>query len=350
MTESFDLAIVGGGAAGLAAAVRAAASGARVALLERGPLGGRVRHLGRVEVATGHPVGLSGREFAERSVALAQRFGAEVRRVEVAALRVERGSRVLEFAGGSAHADASTLAGAPTLTARAVILAPGAEPPVLAFPGAREFLGSGIDFAIPDRIPESLHAEAVVVMGESRVAAEGALRLCGDCRSVLLLAGPDQLPAELSRRLEGEPRITVRTNTEIIEAAGVEWIEMLLLRDRRSGRSTVRPAAALFALGLDVPRTAWLAGALALDAGGFIVTGPGVRETSIPGVFGAGCARAGAAPGIAGSLDDGIGAAREALEYLRGRAAAGRSGKEPGLVASGRIGTNARLATSRNAE
>lgn len=344
MTESFDLAIVGGGAAGLAAAVRAAASGARVALLERGPLGGRVRHLGRVEIATGHPVGLSGREFTERSVALAQRFGAEVWRAEVAALRVDGGSRVLEF---GARAD---LAGAPTLTARAVILAPGAEPPVLSFPGAREFLGSGIDFTIPDRIPESLHAEAVVVMGESRVAAEGALRLCGDCRSVLLLAGPDQLPAELARRLKGEPRVTVRTNTEIIEAVGVERIEMLLLRDHRSGRSTVRPAAALFALGLDVPRTAWLAGALALDAGRFITTGPGVRETSIPGVFAAGCARAGAAPGIAGSLDDGIGAAREALEYLRGRAAAGRSCKEPGLVASGRIGTNARLATSRNAE
>lgn len=326
MTESYDLAVVGGGAAGLAAAVRAAASGARVALLERGSLGGRVRHLGRVEAAFGHPVGLCGREFAERSVALAQRFGAVVWRGEVTALRVDGENRVLEFGAGTA------------LTARAVILAPGAEPPVLTFPGAREFLGSGIDFALPDRIPESLRAEAVVVLGESRAAAEGALRLCAYCRSVLLLAGPDHLPAELSRRLAEEPRIMVRANTEIVEAAGVERIETLLLRDRGRGRCTVRPAAALFALGLDLPRTAWLAGALALDQGGSITTGQGVRETSIPGVFAAGRARAGAAPGVAGSLDDGIGAALEALEYLRGRAASGRNG----------IAT--RLATSRDAE
>jgi thioredoxin reductase (NADPH) len=340
MTEPFDLAIVGGGAAGLAAAVRAAASGVRVALLERGALGGRARDLVRVEAVLGHPVGLTGREFAERSAALARRFGADLRSAEVAALRAEGGVRILDIAGGGA------------LEARAVILAVGAEPPALPLPGLREFTGSGVHFALPGEIPERLRSEDVVITGAPLAAAEGALRLSAHCRSVLLLASERRLPAELAQRLESTLNITVRSNGEIIEAAGVEQIETLLLRDRRSGRTTVRRAAALFVLGLDAPRTSWLAGALALDAGGFIATGPGAaeqapngpawpltrapspRETSVPGVFAAGSARAGAVPCTACSVEDGIGAAREAAEYLRGLSASGRNSTEPRLETS----------------
>jgi thioredoxin reductase (NADPH) len=296
-----DLAIVGGGATGLAAAIQGASEGMRVVLLERGELGGRVRERTRVETVPGLPVGLSGAEFTERAVSMAARFGADLRtRAEIVGLEIDGGVRRLRLADGS------------DLPALSVLIATGTAGPVVPAPGIRALTGAGVYFGIPRVLPEKLRGRDVFVTGEPTAARAGALRLSEHCRRAALLTAP----------------------MEILEAAGVERLEVLILRDGRSGRTLVRNADALFILGMDRPRTAWLAGRPALDARGYVITGPAwpplagaglaapslALETSVPGVFAAGGVR-----GARGCCAEGIGAegmvaARQALHYLNGRA------------------------------
>lgn len=334
--EPFDLAVAGGGMAGLAAAVHAAAEGVRVVVLERGEPGGRVREMARVEAVPGFPVGLTGGELAERAAAQAARFGAELRTgAEVVGLRAERELRTLAVAGGAA------------VVARAVLVATGTESAAAPVPGSVELAGSGVYFGLPDALPEALRSRDVFVAGEPGAAAEAGLRLARHCRRVvLLLAAP--LPAELAGRLRAAANVAVRPHAEVVEAVGVERVEALLLRDRRTGRTAVRNAAALFVVGAGRPRTGWLGGALALDARGFVSTGVSPRrgagawdawplarvpfplETSLPGVFAAGGARCGAGRSLAGRVEEGTAAARQAGAYLEGTRAVPGAGASHG--------------------
>ncbi|HEX2188162.1 MAG TPA: NAD(P)/FAD-dependent oxidoreductase, partial [Longimicrobiaceae bacterium] len=319
--DPLDLAIVGGGATGLAAAVQAAAEGLRTTVLERGPLGGRLRGLARVQTVPGHPVGLSGSELVERSAEQARRFGAEVRTgADVGALRVEGDLRVLELADGG------------TVATRAVVVASGAGLPELPVPGLRELVGSGVHFGAPAEVPEALCGRDVFVAAELDVAAEAGLRLSRRCRSVTLLP-PDRRVSprpspELAGRLRGTLNVRIVPNAEVLEVAGVESLETVTLRHRATGRTSVWTATALFLLGLETPRTAWLSGVVVLDGRGFVATGPEARhrageapewplprspfplEASAPGVFAAGGARRGAAWCAGCSTGEGIASAR----------------------------------------
>lgn len=319
---AWDLAIAGGGPAGLAAAVHAAAEGLRTLVLERGEPGGGALGMARLEAVPGFPVGLAGTELVERAVRQAARFGAEVRTgTRAAALCVQGDVRLLRLADGTAAA------------ARAVIVATGAERPDLALSGARELTGSGLYLGLPDRLPEALRGEEVFVAGEPSAAAEAALRLAGRCGGVVLLAARRAVPARVAARLDAAGNVTLRS-AEVVEVAGVERMEAVVLRDRRTGRTAVRAASALFVVGGGRPRTAWVADALALDARGFVVTGPRASatprwplrrhahplEASVPGVFAAGGARRRGGCGVAASVKEGIAAARQAAGWLRGRA------------------------------
>lgn len=334
MIALVDLAIVGGGVAGVAAAVHAAAEGVRTVVLERDAPGGRLRELARVQAVPGHPVGMSGAELAERSVAQARRFGAEIRTdAEVTGLRVQGSARVLELAGRTA------------IAARAVIVATGAEIPAPPVPGLRELVGSGVHHGVPGEAPEALRGRDVFVAGELDVAVGPGLLLSRGCGKVVLLPPRDGVPrgvdAELVRRLRSAPNLAVWPGREVVEVAGVEQLETITLRSARSGRVTVSTAAALLLLGLEVPRTAWLAGTLPLDRRGMIVTGPRARaspgrlplphETGVPGVFAAGGARRGGAWCTGCSIEEGIAAARQVVAHLRG----------PGAALAGRAGSPA---------
>lgn len=326
MSEFFDVAVVGAGAAGLAAAARAAAEGARVVVLERAVPGGGLRESVRVEAVLGYPVGLSGSEFAERALVQARRFGAEVRTAaEVSGLRTHGGALELQLADG------------PAVTARAAILAMGKEPPELPAPGLREFIGRGVYFGLPPVVPETLESQDVFVAGDPVAAARAALRLSRRCRRVVIVARGGRiaarLPAGLLERLRASVGIVVRPHAEILEVAGVERIEALALRDRRSGKIAFRTAAALFLLGTGAPRTSWLEGILALDARGAIVTFPGAvppmapawplarppypKETSHPCVFAAGAVRRRGAEYTEGAIAEGVSAAWAALQCVR---------------------------------
>jgi thioredoxin reductase (NADPH) len=322
---TLDLAIAGGGATGLAAAIQAASDGLRVVLLERAAFGGRLRERARLETVPGLPVGLSGAAFTEQAVALATRLGADLRcGAEEVGLEVGAAARRLRLAHGAAVA------------ARTVIVATGTEYPVLPAPGIRDFTGRGVYFGAPARPPEILRGREVFVTGEPAAAAEAAAALAGHCRRVILLLPGARPP---SRPVAAGPgRVPRWTRCEVVEAVGVERLEALVLRDVPSGRTFVRNAAALFVLGLDRPRTGWLAGALALDGRGYVLTGPapsagGIAprsplECSVPGVFAAGGARGtrDCCAEVAGM--EGIGVARQALEHLRRPAAVASAAAE----------------------
>jgi thioredoxin reductase (NADPH) len=326
--SDLDLAVVGAGTTGLAAAIQAAADGLRVALLERASFGGRLLGTVRVEMVPGLPVGMTGAEFTARATALAARYGVEMRGgVEAVGLEAEGDRRLLRLGDGAAVA------------ARAVIVATGTEYPPLPTPRLREFTGSGVYFGIPGVLPESLRAHDAFVTGASGAATDAALLLSRVCRAVVLLPAPTSVfPPELAALLRGRQNVLVRPQWEIVEAVGVERLEALVLRHRSTGRSRVRSAAGLFVLGTDRPRTEWLAGVLALDAGGYVLTGADARpipaahpgpppsrsplplETSLPGVFATGGARGTRDCCVETAGAEGIAAARYALTYLDGHA------------------------------
>lgn len=324
--STWDLAIAGGGMAGLAAAVQAAADGLRTVVLQRGAPGGRTRELARVELVPGFPVGLGGAELADRTVAQATRLGALVRvATEVTGLSTDDEMRVLRLADGS------------EVAARAVLVATGAERVHFAVDGLRELAGSGVHFGLPHTLPEALRSRDVFVAGAPAAAAAAALRLAGHCRSVVLLAPAAgscaNVPAEVERRLAALPNLKVRRRSELAEVVGTERLEALLLRGRRTGRASVHAAGALFLLGAGRPRTAWLTGAVALDEAGYVVAGsalgrdaeggawplaraPHPLETSLPGVFAAGTVRRGFANGVAETVEEGMWAARQAAAWI----------------------------------
>jgi thioredoxin reductase (NADPH) len=329
--DSVDLVVVGSGTSGLAAAVRAAAEGLRTQVLERRIPGGGLLGLPRVEAVPGFPVGLSGSELAERAAIQARRFGADIRPdTEVVRLGTDGAVRVVELAAGG------------SIRARSVVLTPGTDFPDIAATGLRELAGSGVYAGLPRRIPDSVRGADVFVTGDLAGAAEAALRLSRHCRSVVLVTSAarisSRLPAATVQAVRAASNVSVRPRTEIIEVAGVESLELITLRDQRTGRITPRAAAALYLVGLGTPRTAWLSDTVALDPRGFVRTGPSLlsaasgagsvawplgrsplpHETSVPGVFAAGAARPGGACCTASSIDDGIAAAREAALYLRG--------------------------------
>jgi thioredoxin reductase (NADPH) len=331
MSESpFDLAVVGGGATGLAAAIQGASDGLRVVLLERGTPGGRIRERLRIEVVPGLPVGPTGEDFVEEAVSTAIRLGAEIRSArEVAALEPAKVVNRLRLTDGS------------VVGARSVIIATGTEYPDPGVPGIREFTGRGVHFGVPGTLPAILRGDEAFVTGDPAEAATAALLLADHCRRVTIVSfGAPALARvgeETGARLRARPQIDRKLHLEIAEAVGVERLEALVLRDGRSGRMRVRKAAALFVLGVDRPRTGWLVGTLALDARGYVLTGgavparaathtrcldpfpPAGLESSRSAVFAAGGARGTRGCCVASAGGEGVRAAREALHHLRAR-------------------------------
>lgn len=329
MSSPFDLAIVGGGATGLAAAIQAGCDGLRTVLLERGSLGGRIREQVLVEVAPGLPLGPTGEEFAAQALSTAIRLGVEIRSAaEVVALEVRGDLKRLGVANGR------------VINARAVIVATGTEYPDLGIPGIREFTGRGVYFGVPVAGSTILRDGEVFVAGDPDAAAAAAVRLAAEgARPTMVRVGE---PAR--RRTDGRPgerrrrggQVAEGPELAIVEAVGVHRLETLVLRDLRTGRILFRNASALFVLGVDRARTSWLEGTLAMDARGHVLTGDSLRHAA-PGSAGCSASRRGreletsergvfAAGGVRGMRDccvesvgvEGMRAARQALHHVRG--------------------------------
>ena len=306
----WDLAVVGSGAAGLAAAVGAAAAGLSVVVLGRSEPGGGVLRWARLETVPGLPVGLSGEEWVARTVARAEAYGVRIAGPSaVLALEPRERAWALRRADGN------------VVRARAVVAATGAARELPAVPGLEAFLGAGVYPALTPPLAARLPGRDVFVevgtaptwargqtaRGAEDTAARLVLELADVARSVTLL-GP---AARLGRgtagaragALRSRANVVLRPGLRLAGLLGVDHLETVVLRGARGGTRSVHEAAAVFLPVAARPRTGWLGGACASGAGGGLLTGGGTwaahrpgrvlfpNETSLPGVFAVGAVR-----------------------------------------------------------
>jgi thioredoxin reductase (NADPH) len=324
--EFYDLVIVGGGPAGLAAAVYGASEGLRTALIEREAPGGQAGQSSRIENYLGFPVGLSGADLARRATAQASRFGAELLTVQEVTGIDDRGpARIVQMAGHE------------QLGAKAIIVATGVDYRRLDAPGIAELSGRGVYYGGSRSEGVSCRDEHVVVVGGANSAGQAAIYFAGYAQRVTLLYRGATLGKSMSRYLidtiEATPNIEVRLNGEVVAAHGGESLERITVRDTVTGAEDEVGLAAMFVFIGARPETAWLPAGIARDQRGFVLAGaellredvrprwrldrdPYLLETSMPGVFVAGDVRSESMKRVASAVGEGSMAVHFVHEYL----------------------------------
>lgn len=322
LAEHYDLVIVGGGPAGLAAAVYGASEGLRTVMVEREAPGGQAGQSSRIENYLGFPAGLSGSDLARRATDQARRLGAELLTVsDAVALRAEGAGRIVELSGGG------------VLSANCVLVASGVSYRQLQAPGFSDFTGAGIYYGAALTEARACTDQHVVVIGGANSAGQAAVHFSGYASRVSMLVRADSLAKSMSHYLVEQiaalPNIEVRTSTQAVGAEGEEGhLRALRIRDGE-GTETLEEVDACFVFVGAVPRTDWLEGVVARDERGFILAGPEVREqgwplrrdpyvleTSVPGVFVAGDVRARSIKRVASAVGEGSMAVSLIHEYL----------------------------------
>ncbi len=325
----YDLLIVGGGPAGLAAAVYGASEGLRTVLVEREATGGQAGMSSRIENYLGFPSGLSGGDLARRATTQAKRFGVDLLLTqEVSAVRTTPGSLGVTLSDGT------------ELGAHSIVLATGVSYLRLDAPGLDRLVGRGVYYGAGLSEMSSIAGEHVFVVGGANSAGQAAMHFSTVARSVTMLVRGESLAAGMSHylveQIQRTPNITVRVGASVVGAAGEDHLEQLVIRDNATGEAETEPTTALFVFIGARPRTEWLAGVIACDERGFVLTGPDVAaqdgrvwplerdpyllETSVPGVFAAGDVRHGSAKRVATAVGEGASAVLTVWQY---RASAG---------------------------
>jgi thioredoxin reductase (NADPH) len=321
--EFYDLVVIGGGPAGLAAAVYGASEGLRTVLIERTATGGQAGQSSRIENYLGFPDGVSGGQLAERARRQAEKFGAELITARTAtALEINGSARTVRFADGG------------SIDAHAVILATGVAYRQLEATGCAELTGRGVYYGAATSIAAECNDEEVYVIGGANSAGQAAMYLSRAARSVTIVVRAPSLQASMSyyliQQIEQNPKITVRTCTEVHAVTGDGHLEKLSLVSNRTGDSEEVSCGRMFIFIGAAPRTEWLDGVLARDDHGFILTGPDLRnvcgwtldrpphhlETSVPGVFVAGDVRSESAKRVAAAVGEGSMAVMLVHRYL----------------------------------
>jgi thioredoxin reductase (NADPH) len=315
-TQVRDLVIVGAGPAGLAAAVYGASEGLEVLVVESTAPGGQAGSSSRIENYLGFPTGIGGLELAARATSQAQKFGAQLM-IGTGASRLACGRTPYGLEIGAGH----------QLPARAVIIASGAEYRRLQIANLSQFEGAGVYYAATFMEAQLCAGEEVVVVGGGNSAGQAAVFLAESARRVHMVirsAGlADTMSRYLIRRIEDHPAIVRHAHTEIVSLEGNGHLERVGWRDSESGQVETQAIRHVFTMTGAVPSTHWLDGCLALDAKGFIKTGPDLLpedlaaarwplarpphllETSRPGVFAIGDVRAGSLKRVASAVGEG---------------------------------------------
>jgi thioredoxin reductase (NADPH) len=317
--DVYDVAIVGGGPAGLAAAVYGASEGLRTVLIEREAPGGQAGTSTRIENYLGFPSGLSGDELGTRALQQAKRFGAEILVArEVVELQVD----------GAGKERAVVLEGGDRVRARTLILANGVTWRELELPSADALLGRGIYYGAARSEAMNYAGEDVFLVGGGNSAGQAAVFFANYARKVTLLVRgrtlADSMSHYLIQQLGAKENIEVRVRSRIVRVTGEHRLETIAVENRDTGAVTVEAAAAVFAfIGADA-KTEWLPRALICDQNGYVCTGrdvmdqmretpgawplerdPYLLETSIPGVFAAGDVRHGSIKRVASGVGEG---------------------------------------------
>ncbi len=335
-----DLAIVGGGPAGLASAVYASSEGLRTVVIEREAVGGQAGTSSLIRNYLGFPRGISGSALAQRAYEQAWLFGTKyVFAREAMRLEALGTDRLVTLADGT------------EIVAKSVLIATGAAYRRIGIPEIERFAGTGVFYIVPYDV-RFVAGKDVFVAGSGNSTGQGVVHLAKFAKSVTLLVRGDSLDKHMSdylvREIRNLPNVEVLLRSEAVEGHGEGRLERLTIADRRRGHRETRPASALFILIGAQPRTEWLANAVQRDAKGFILTGADVNtgttgpppgrvprrfETSMPGVFSAGDVRSGSAKRVGSAVGEGAVAMTFIHEYLRAPvsmeadAAAGSVGK-----------------------
>ncbi|MCZ0984814.1 FAD-dependent oxidoreductase [Streptomyces diastatochromogenes] len=325
--DFYDLVVVGGGPAGLAAAVYGASEGLRTVLVERSATGGQAGQSSRIENYLGFPDGVSGAQLTDRARRQATKFGAEIVTArEVTGLEADGASRTVRFSDGSA------------IAAHSVLLATGVSYRQLGAPGLAELNGRGVFYGSALTETSAGSGHDVYIVGGANSAGQAAMHLSKTAKSVTLLVRGSSLAASMSyyliQQIEQTPNITVRTGTVVEEAHGTDHLEQLTLRDTETGHTELVDTQWLFVFIGAAPHTDWLEGTVARDERGFVLAGPDLTadgqpptgweptrppyhlETSVPGVFVAGDVRAESAKRVASAAGEGAMAVMLVHRYL----------------------------------
>jgi thioredoxin reductase (NADPH) len=338
---TYDVAIIGAGPAGLAAAVYGASEGLSTALVDTLAVGGQIGTTSRIENYLGFPVGISGEEFAEQAYIQVLRFGASIVLPATATrLSGDSTARVIHLDTGD------------RLTARSVIIATGVTYRTIDATGLDRFSGLGV-FYTAAGVDDAIHRrDPVAIVGGGNSAGQAAIWLADLGHPVTLIIRGADLADSMSRylidRIAGRADIEVRYHSVVRDLDGAQWLERIDVEDTTTKTRQTLPAAALIVLVGAEPHTQWLAGSVLLDDGGYIITGPGLSpdtrhqspwtgrahdpyllETSAPGVFAAGDVRSGSVKRAAAAVGEGSIAVRFVSEHLGRRAGFAMPAQQP---------------------
>src|SRR5580693_3239450 len=326
--DFYDLIVIGGGPAGLGAAVYGASEGLRTVLVERTATGGQAGQSSRIENYLGFPDGVSGAQLTDRARRQATKFGAEVLTTrDVVGLEVRGPARRVTFADGT------------FLDAQAVILATGVSYRRLGAPGLDDLTGRGVYYGSALTEAAACAGQDVYVVGGANSAGQAAVYLSRFAKSVTMLVRGSSLEKSMSyyliKQIADIPNISVRTCTEVIGASGEDHLQRLTLRNTGTGTLESVDAQLLFLFIGAAPLTDWLDDIVVRDSRGFVVAGPVLSterpprweldrmpyhlETSVPGVFVAGDARSESAKRVASAVGEGALAVMLVHRYLEKR-------------------------------
>jgi thioredoxin reductase (NADPH) len=326
-TDFYDFVIVGGGPAGLAAAVYGASEGLKTLLIERSAPGGQAGMSSRIENYLGFPSGLTGEDLARRAVTQAKRFGAEILSPqEAVSLRVDGPYRIVKLRDGS------------EVSCHALLVASGLSWRRLDIPGLEPLQEAGVYYGAAMTEAQLCSGEDVYVIGGANSAGQAAVYFAGFAKSVTMLVRSDSLAKGMSNylieQIKAIPNIKVETEAEVVEAHGNGHLEAISIANRGTGETRQEKTSALFIFIGAVPCTAWLRGMLPQDDRGYLLTGsflpregdkpkgwkedrdPFIFESIIPGVFAAGDTRHASIKRVASAVGEGSITVQMVHQYL----------------------------------
>jgi thioredoxin reductase (NADPH) len=320
--DFYELVVIGGGPAGLAAAVYGASEGLKTVLIERTATGGQAGQSSRIENYLGFPDGLSGSQLAERARRQAEKFEAElITAAEVTAIEIDGSARTVHLSDGRA------------IGARAVILAMGVEYRQLPAEGCAGLTGAGVYYGATASVAADCDGDEVYVIGGANSAGQAAMYLSRTAKSVTIVSRrtlEDSMSYYLIQQIRANDKIKEMPHTVVHAVKGTTRLERICLENRLTGEREEYGCGRMFIFIGAEPRTDWLDGVVARDDHGFILSGPDLRdvcgwtldrpphhlETSVPGVFVAGDVRAESAKRVAAAVGEGSMAVMLVHRYL----------------------------------